>query len=347
MSLLKGNASFSQFLCQGTGPALTSEEIAQKIRRLAFREDSGLADETMGWVSIEDATDTAFTHNPAGDDRYWLFSLRVDRRTIPGAVVRMRSAEAEKRKLAETGQRRLYLEQREAIRESIRLELANAIPPVPHIYDVIWDVNDGVVYFGSLSPAVIDNFTSLFNITFGILLRPANALLPNPGDDPASLGEEFLTWLWFKTEEQAGRIELPLFAIEASFGRRVVLMSGDGEFAERILCQGQHADLREGKEALRQGKKVAEARILITRDNNRYEFTYRASGFQYQATALPPLQPAETESDREGLNLERIYYLEMATGTMECLAEAFQALRRSDQWPGELTRLRAWVVGDE
>ena len=63
--------------------------------------------------------------------RYLLFSLRIDRKSVPPALLRLKILEAERNKLLETGQKKLYKEQREAIREAVRLDLVGRTLPAP------------------------------------------------------------------------------------------------------------------------------------------------------------------------------------------------------------------------
>jgi len=166
-----------------------------------------------------------------------------------------------------------------------------------------------------------------------------------PGIDPLTIGREFLTWLWFKSEERNGRVLIPgAGESEISFIRRLVLESGDGEYAETIVCQGLHADLKEGKEALRQGKKITAARLRIAHDKTEWEFTFKADRFHFQSMKLPTLPENDgDEIDREGQLLERIYLIEKAAGTMDLLFQSFLERRLSNDWEAELSRMQRWI----
>ncbi len=92
---------------------------------------------------------------------------------------------------------------------------------------------------------------------------------------------------------------------EVVFVRRLVLESGEGEYAETVVCQGLHADLKEGKEALRQGKKITAARLRVAHDKAEWEFTFKADRFHFQSMKLPTVAESEGEEvDREGQILE-------------------------------------------
>ena len=299
-----------------------------------------------------------------------LFSLRIDRKSVAPSLLRIRILEAEQKQLAESGQKKLYREQREAIRESVRLELLGKTMPVPSFHEICWSVPDRVLTFCCLSDKVAGELQELFRESFSLSLSPylpwdsdgavlhpqgadagqnsMDVALPSlpPGVDPLTVGREFLTWLWFKSEERNGMIRLPGGdESEVIFVRRLVLESGDGEYAETIVCQGLHADLKEGKEALRQGKKITAARLRMAHDKAEWEFTFKADRFHFQSVKLPSVAESEGgEADREGQILERIYLIEKAASLIDQLFLTFLDLRLADGWENEQTRMQKWIA---
>ncbi len=371
MGLLKGSVTFSRYRISGALPDHFPDFFNEQIRRNAFQTVWRTTDEmAAGWTSLENCLDTDFSYASYAQGRYMLFSLRIDRKSVAPSLLRIRILEAEQKQLAESGQKKLYREQREAIRESVRLELLGKTMPVPSFHEICWSVPDRVLTFCCLSDKVAGELQELFRESFSLSLSPylpwdsdgavlhpqgadagqnsMDVALPSlpPGVDPLTVGREFLTWLWFKSEERNGMIRLPGGdESEVIFVRRLVLESGDGEYAETIVCQGLHADLKEGKEALRQGKKITTARLRIAHDKAEWEFTFKADRFHFQSVKLPSVAESEGgEADREGQILERIYLIEKAAGLMDQLFLAFLDLRLSDGWENEQTRMQKWIV---
>jgi recombination associated protein RdgC len=373
MGLRKGTLTFARYRVIGRLPDRFNDLVSEHLRRNAFAERWRIADEkAAGWIALDDPLDSEFPCASYAQGRYLLFSLRVDRKTVAPSLLRLKVLEAERDKRKETGQKRLYREQREAIREAVRLDLLGKTLPVPSFYEVCWSVTSGTLLFGCLSDKVFEELQALFRDTFQLALCPAvpweaipaaegqaasrqqsgassatdpGSLLPS-GADPLTIGREFLTWLWFKSEERGGKIRLPDAGdIEVGFTRRLVLESGNGEYAETVVCHGLHADLKEGKEALRQGKRISTARLRITLDQVEWEFTFKADRFHFQSLKLPTIteDAATEEIDREAQLLERIYLIEGAVQTMVGLFDAFLALRGSDHWEQEQTRMAKWV----
>jgi recombination associated protein RdgC len=161
--------------------------------------------------------------------------------------------------------------------------------------------------------------------------------------DTALLGRDFLTWLWFKSEERNGSVSLEGEDIEIIFVRRIILESGDGDYTETVSCQGMHSDMKEGKAALRGGKKIKEARIKLGKDHSECEFTFKADGFQIQSLKMPQTIVEEEETDRDGRTLERIYHVEKVTEIMDRLFHLFLKRRLSGNWVHEdLTKMKRW-----
>ena len=369
MGLLKGTVTFSRFRIVGALPDRFPEFFNERIRRFAFQNVWRTTDEkAAGWADLENILDTEFPYASYAQGRYMIFSLRIDRKPVPPSLLRLRVMEAERKQLAENGQKKLYREQREAIRESVRLELLGKSLPVPSFQEICWSVPDGILTFCCLSDKVAGELQELFRESFSLDIAPyapwgtgeavaglqgaagaasqatAPAPLP-PGIDPLTVGREFLTWLWFKSEERNGMIRLAGGdECELVFIRRLVLEAGEGEYAETIVCQGMHADLKEGKEALRQGKKISAARLRVAHELAEWEFTFKADRFHFQSMKLPTFaEDGGEEIDREGQNLERIYLIEKAAALMDRLFGAFMDLRLAG-WENELARMQKWIA---
>jgi hypothetical protein len=371
MGLCKGTLTFSRYRLIGALPDHFPDFFNERIRKNAFQTVWRTAEEkATGWTGLADPLDTEFQDASYAQGRYLLFSLRVDRKSVAPSLLRLRVTEAERGKLKETGQKKLYREQRDAIREAVRLELLGRTLPVPSFFEICWSVPENTLIFCSLSDKVFEDLQELFRNSFQLTLcphMPWDSQFPQkdqpgsgasekiaqpppppafpPGIDPLTIGREFLTWLWFKSEERNGRVLIPgAGESEVFFIRRLVLESGDGEYAETVVCQGLHADLKEGKEALRQGKKITAARLRVAHDKTEWEFTFKADRFHFQSMMLPTFPENDGEEiDREGQLLERIYLIEKAAGMMDLLFQSFIERRLSNDWEAELPRMQRWI----
>ena len=148
MGLLKGSVTFSRYRIVGALPDHFPEFFNERIRRYVFQTVWRTTDEkAAGWTSVENGLDTDFPYASYAQGRYMLFSLRIDRKSVAPSLLRLRILEAERKQLSESGQKKLYREQREAIRESVRLELLGKTLPVPSFHEICWSVPDHVLIF--------------------------------------------------------------------------------------------------------------------------------------------------------------------------------------------------------
>jgi recombination associated protein RdgC len=357
MGLLKGNFSFVRFRVEGDLPPAFLNFVNNRIKTNSFRETPKSTEEKrLGWVSATDILDSDFekANYVLGD--YLIFSLRIDRKMIPPKLMKIKILEEERQYLAQTGKSRINKQTAAGIKDKVKLELLTKLDPVPSFYDICWALGQNTVYFSSLSDKVADDFIDLFKKTFALslirLLPQENPLIVKKitetvikREDAALAGREFMTWLWFKSEERGGRISLEREdEIELNYLKRVVLEAGEGEYSQGVVCHGIHAELKEGKEAIRQGKKVKEAGIKLISNQNEWEFTLKADNFHFQSLKLPLAEWQETDEDPSGKMLERIYLIENAAKIIDRLYNLFIGVRYSEQWQAKETNLLAkWL----
>lgn len=353
MGLLKGSFTFARFHVDGQLPPAFLHFVNSRIKANAFRNVLKSTEEKrLGWVSLTDILDSDFENANYALGDYLIFSLRIDRKLISPKLMKIKLLEEEKRFLAQSGKSRIHKQMSTAIKDKVKLELLTKFDAIPSFYDVCWAVGQNTVYFSSLSDNVADDFVDLFKKTFSLSLKryspQENNLIikdPEPTAEASLISREFLTWLWFKSEERNGRIVSPSGEeVELHFLKRIVLEAGEGEYSQGVVCHGIHAELIEGKEAIRQGKKVKEAGIKLIHNQNEWEFTIKADSFHFQSLKLPIQDWQEPPEDPSGSLLERIYLIENAVKTIDNLYESFLQIRYSPHWEGKETkRLTKWL----
>ncbi len=163
------------------------------------------------------------------------------------------------------------------------------------------------------------------------------------------IGQEFLTWLWWKSEERGGSVELTGQGdIIVVFEKHMLLEYGEAEYNERLVCSGLQTELREARTGLRTGKKLEQARLQIIKDEMEYNLTLGATFFEFRNVKLPKTEGSDSAADQpeaemEGAVLERIYLFEQLVKIINDLFRMFLAVRTSPQWLEELAKVRTWV----
>jgi hypothetical protein len=164
------------------------------------------------------------------------------------------------------------------------------------------------------------------------------------------VGQEFLTWLWWKSEERGGSIEIPDFGdIAVSFEKHMLLEYGEGESSEKLICTGLQTELQEARTGLQMGKKLEQARIKLTKGDQEYNFTLAAALMEFRNVKLPKTDGTEAEESAspeevEGMILERIYLFEELIRTVNDLFRLYLQIRIGAEWREELQRIQSWVA---
>ena len=347
--LLNGNLTFSRYRIVGEMPIDFTAFVNTQIRKFAFQDFQTESDEiAVGWTSIDNVLDTGFSHANYALGDYLIFSMRMDKKHVPPALLKLKTQEAEKEFLKERKQERLYKDQRKNIAESVRSNLFSKTMATPAFFDVCWCVSERWLIFSSHSETITDIFIKLFERTFQLkcdlpeLFDPK--LLEDSGIDTRFLERDFLTWLLFISEVRSGTI-LDSVGFELIFANRLILETSAGEFTETVSCSGPtNCDMAESKTALKNGKKIKEARLNLKKDNSEYEFTFKADGLRIQSLKMPnTIAPAE-DQDQDGRTLERIYHVEAVLDAMDRLYSAFIHNLVTGRWiQVEVPAMKRWL----
>lgn len=163
------------------------------------------------------------------------------------------------------------------------------------------------------------------------------------------LGQEFLTWLWWKSEERGGTVEVPEVGdVTLVFEKHMLLEFGEGESSEKIICSGLQAELQEARTGLQMGKKLEQTRIRLDYNNYEFSFTLAAALMEFRSVRLPKTETTESDKSNnpeevEGMILERIFLFEELIRMVNKLFLMFLQVRVGDEWRDELPKVRNWI----
>ncbi|NLY41991.1 MAG: recombination-associated protein RdgC [Desulfovibrionales bacterium] len=151
-------------------------EIDDRLKRNAFRDiDASAEERSFGWVSFDNMLDPDFALCPPEKGAYLAFTLRLDTRRVPPAVLKKHvqiAMNAAMQAMREQGKRFLAKEQKEEIRDQVALRLRARSLPIPACFDVVWETTQGVVSIASTQSKLLELFEELFTHTFGLHLEP-------------------------------------------------------------------------------------------------------------------------------------------------------------------------------
>ena len=98
-----------------------------------------------------------------------IFSMRIDKKSIPSKLVTKHVSLATSRRLEETGKAYLSRDEKKEIKEHVLNVLSLRIPAVPTVYDLLWNVEKHHLYFFSNLKSANEEFETLFHRSFKIM----------------------------------------------------------------------------------------------------------------------------------------------------------------------------------
>jgi hypothetical protein len=159
------------------------------------------------------------------------------------------------------------------------------------------------------------------------------------------LGQEFLTWLWHKSDTQPDAFRDEANApFQLAMGHRVVVQGGVGEMLETASVSGTLSPLREARFGLATGKKVTRATLLLEQDGLAWQLSLKAEDFAASGLKTPKTERDDVDNDPDAVLLERVYLMERCMALLDSLYAVFLRLRLSPQWTDEARQVHAWMA---
>jgi hypothetical protein len=386
MGILSNTVSICQFRVVGDIPVMDLFEwISERLTNNGFTSiDQGIEELSVGWVAPDDHRISDFSAPSAfWRDHYLFFTLRQDKRSIPGALLRAYLKVAEEEYLAANpGFRRVPKQKKEEMRESVRTSLLARTLPVPSTCDAVWDTRNKILTIASISTKTVDLFDAQFKKTFEglrlVAVHPfARAEQVTPGNLSEALqasnragseavldlirsnlwlGRDFLLWSAYRTlnESSEYRISRPGPATEgeaftAYVNDRLVLCGGSDEGAQKITVSGPQDRFDEVRMALRSGKDITEGTLYLEKDENEWKLTLKGEMFHFASFKSPKVQiekddTVDPASEREAVFFERMHLLETGLQLFDSLYAAFLEIRLGTGWEDEMARIEAWLT---
>lgn len=383
MSFLKNTVSFTRFRVQGVSSEI-KEQFADKLRQFAFMPIDDSADEkAYGWTSIDDTEDFAFSVSP-WKGNFLCFAFRVDQRKISPAVLKrqvQKALDEEQQKLAEIGRKYISRDRRKEIKEQVKLRLLAKTLPVPAVFEIVWDTERDCMYFEGTGQKLIDTFTAYFYHTLGKeyarntdleQLLPANLAemiiqdhenlslenleqtvfmedkgnIPEDGADADSiLGEEFLTWLWCKSE-----LGDAFFCRDKrywfTFENKVSVRGYNGSNRVSASVSGASNPKFEALLGLEKGKKVNSASLVMSNLEEQFQLNTKSASLDFLS-----LKTQSVPKDSDNPDAAFFLKMDMVQAAADYFDEAYKQflLCRLDgeTWQRQITQIQDWILSNK
>jgi len=315
----------------------------------------------IGWVSGRHLLERRIDEETAFLGGHIFLSLRTAQRKVPAALLKAEARMEELAYIKATGKFDVPRKVKQEIKEGI---IENRLPQmVPSIsgLSLIIDRTDNTIYVGATSTRQIDNFLSLFNDTLKISPIQITAEevmikekidpreyegLPLGKDDDGdySPGRDFLTWLWFFSEEEGGEIEVKTHGRFSAMidGPLSFIADGQGSL-ETVVRKGNPLKSAEARAALSVGKKLKKAKLVFCKDDELWTAGFDADNFSFSAVSLPDGE----EMDYESRFADRVNYLHMFKDVFRTYFCYFLNETKSEKWSEKLEKINNWIKNRE
>lgn len=384
MGFLSGRASWLRFRAGGPAPAVFGEDhLAALARHAAGKIEVGWAagghaldlDFALEKQVVNDALCFDLrvdTDKPPADllKAYYEVELKALAKDNPSGF----ASAKQKREAKEIALDRLEQEAKDG-----RFRRRKLIP-------VLWDRPANEVLFGAAAVTHADRFAALFEQTFDAKLEcvtaghfanhhesederveaAMSARINDDGVSPAAfvpgstpehvcwlaeddwsfLGNEFLLWLWYYTDQISDTLTLPDRSEAAVMvARQLVLDCPRGQTGIDGFKTEGPGRLPEARRAAQAGKLPRRAGLTVVRHDRQYEFALHAETLAVGSAKLPP--PGDDATDARAKLEERVAAVRDLRAAIDGLYAAFLAVRLTAKWDDELPAVRRWLQRDD
>jgi DNA recombination-dependent growth factor C len=163
--------SVNRYKVDGKLAAPIVDTVLEGLKKYAIADiDQDAADQAVGWTSFSSPFRPDFEGSSFLFGTYLVFSLRVDRKSIPAKVIQKHCAMEEARKLSQSGREFLSRSEKKMIKEQVINVLSLRIPATPNVYDLLWDYENSLLYFFSNLKSANEALENLFRQSFNLTL---------------------------------------------------------------------------------------------------------------------------------------------------------------------------------
>lgn len=324
--------------------------------------DSVKDEPQVGWTSGRCVLDSVIDSAAIHWNGLIYINLRKAERRIPSSMLKAWCQQEELVRMRADNRTFLSPKQKKAIREDIIGKHLMSIPPTISSIPVVIDRANSALYLGAGSPVQVDLFMEYFLKTFQfepLWVNPefycdtefkthADTLpiieFSERADGETVPGRDFLTWLWYYSEQETGgALAVPdigecVFTIE---GPLTFALAGEADGAAENTLRNGHSPLRaaEAKAALKVGKKLKKAKFYLELDDKVWQGMFDADNFAFGGMKLPEGEEMKTDDAFE----ERIEFLNTFRRALSAFFKKFVETLQSPDWEAESQKIRQWA----
>lgn len=164
------------------------------------------------------------------------------------------------------------------------------------------------------------------------------------------LGQEFLTWLWYRSEYADGlfRASTEDYSFHVRIEQRLVVRGGEGDHQETASVSGSFSPLREARLGLSTGKKVVRALVNFYKDEMVWQVSLKAEDFCLNSFKTPAIsKESENEADEDATFYIKMQFITEGLALIDEVYKQFLEIRLSEAaWKEEVIAINTWIHHD-
>ncbi|MCF8075740.1 MAG: recombination-associated protein RdgC [Desulfotignum sp.] len=167
MGFLSATQSISRYHILDTFDTEPMEQVRNGLIQHAIPKMENEYEEiSAGWTPFESPYLPDFNKFSFVFGSYFLFSLRIDKKTIPAKLVHKQMAIEIEKKKADSGRDFISKNEKSEIKETIMDVLMHKMPSIPNVYDVLWDYDAKTLFLLTTQKAANEFFETIFFKSF-------------------------------------------------------------------------------------------------------------------------------------------------------------------------------------
>ena len=171
MGIFSSSVSVTRYKVEGKLESPVLETVANGLKKNAIAEiDDNISEKAVGWTSFHKPYHPDFYGSSFVYGNHLVFSLRIDKKSIPAKVLKKHLMIESDRLLAKTGREFLSRSEKQLLKNQITDRLSLRIPATPNLYDVIWSYEESSLWFFSNLKAANEDLETLFRHSFDLTL---------------------------------------------------------------------------------------------------------------------------------------------------------------------------------
>jgi len=171
MGLLSSTVSLTRYNVNGKFETSVTEAVLRGLQSFCITDiDEEDTDKSVGWTSWETPYQPDFSGSSFMLGTYLVFSMRIDKKSLPPKIINKHYTLALEKRLTEDGRAFLSSNEKKLLKELVVQSLNKRIPATPNIYDIVWDYENSRLWFFSNLKAANEELESLFLKSFHLSL---------------------------------------------------------------------------------------------------------------------------------------------------------------------------------